>query len=162
MPPDWRPLTQADLADVARIAGVVHPDLPERREVFAEKRRLFPTGCFAFETEEGVAGYAVSHPWTLGDIPPLDGFLGSLPSAPDCLYLHDVALLPSARGSGAAAALVSTLTRIAGDRNLPALALVSVYGANRLWSRLGFDEAAPAKDLAAYGPTARYMIRRCR
>lgn len=163
MPPDssWRPLTQADLPDVARIAGVVHPELPERREVFEEKLRLFPTGCFAFETAGGVAGYALAHPWTLDDIPPLDSFLKRLPSAPDCLYLHDVALLPAARGAGAAAALLTTLTRIASDRNLPALALVSVYGTARLWGRLGFEETTPTKKLGDYGPTARYMYRRC-
>lgn len=157
----WRPLAPADLREVERIARAVHPALPERREVFEEKLRLFPAGCFALEIDGGVAGYALAHGWTLGAAAPLDRFLGALPAAADCLYLHDVALLPQARGMGAAAALMEKLATVAADNRLGALALVSVYGTDRLWRRLGFEslEAASAQ-LPAYGAAARYMVRR--
>ncbi|PPD43288.1 MAG: GNAT family N-acetyltransferase [Methylocystis sp.] len=157
---NWRPLAHAELSDVMRIAGVAHPQLPERMEVFDEKQRLFPEGCFAFDAAGHLAGYAISHPWTLNDVPPLDSLLKALPVAPDCLYLHDVALLPQARGSGAAAGLMAMLTRLADDCGLAHLALVSVYGTDKLWRPLGFEDAGQSEKLAAYGLSARYMVRR--
>jgi Acetyltransferase (GNAT) family len=94
----WRPLTQGDLPEVDRIADAVHTELPERLEIFLEKFRLFPGGCFALEQEGKLVGYGISHPWTLNEIPPLDSFLKALPDPATCLYLHDVAIIPEARG----------------------------------------------------------------
>lgn len=163
MPPPsrWRALAAADLPEVMRIAAAAHPDLPERAEVFAQKRALFPAGCFALERAGRLAGYAFSHPWTIGAVPPLDSFLGALPAEPDCLYLHDAALLAEARGAGAGRRLVALLRDVAAGAGLRRLALASVYDTAPLWARLGFaenGEAEPAK-LRAYGPTARYMTR---
>ena len=75
-----------------RIDEWVHVGLGERPEVFAEKLRLYPQGCLALALGERVAGYVFSHPWRIGDAPPLDAFLGALPASPDCLYLHDIAI----------------------------------------------------------------------
>ena len=58
-------------------------------------------------------GYAVSHPGRLGRPPALDSRLGELPSDADCLYLHDVALLPEARGLGLGESLVDLLRALA-------------------------------------------------
>lgn len=159
----WRQMQARDLAAVDRIARATHPTLPERVEVFAEKLRLFPEGCFALESAERVLGYGLSHPWRLDDIPALDCYLGALPTAPTCLYLHDVAILPEARGAAAAARLIASLRQRAQAEGLGALALVSVHGADRLWRRLGFAPAPLgrlADKLAAYGPTAQYMTLR--
>ena len=157
---DWRPLTEADLDAVNRIAEAVHVGLGERPAVFAEKRRLYPRGCLALVFRDRVAGYLFSHPWTLGDAPPLDAFLGVLPVSPDCLYLHDIAISAEARGLGAAAVAIARLTELAARERLPALALVSVHDAGPFWLRAGFRDASHARldaRLAAYGPGARYM-----
>ena len=56
----------------------------------------------------------------------------------------------------------ATLEAVAREYRLGSLALVSVYGTHRLWSRLGFVERtspALAAKLAAYGPTAHYLVR---
>ncbi|MGY3074279.1 hypothetical protein ACVWZZ_000650 [Bradyrhizobium sp. LM6.10] len=38
--PHWRPARASDLPAISAIAARIHPDLPERPEVFAEKMRL--------------------------------------------------------------------------------------------------------------------------
>ena len=153
-------MTADDLAAVRDIAASIHPTLPERIEVFAEKLRLFPRGCFVLESVGGVAGYALAHPWRLRAIPPLDAFLTQISAAADCLYLHDAAVLPAARGKGAAPRLVALLRALAAEAGLPRLALVSVYGTSVLWNRLGFaavEDTGLAKALAFYGDGATYM-----
>ena len=163
MKPQWRPATNPDLDAIQRIAGHIHPELSERAEVFAEKLALFAEGCLVLARDATIFGYAFSHPWHLKRVPPLDTLLHALPPAPECLFVHDVAVLPEARGHGAAAMLVAILTRIAKKHDLPRLALVSVYGSDVLWSAQGF-KSAPDKALRAalapYGESAKYMIRR--
>lgn len=159
----WRAMRPEDLPGVCALAEIAHPGLPERREVFEEKLRLFPAGCFTLSRDGALAGYGISHPWTLHDIPSLDAFLGGLPPAPDCLYLHDVAAAPAARGHGAAAALILRLCDTARREGLAFLALTSVHGTRDLWARLGFSAAsgdAAASRLRSYGPEAAYMVRR--
>ncbi len=157
----WRLAKQTDLARIVAIAAEVHPDLPERVAVLDEKRILFPSGCFCFDENGVVTGYAISHPWALYDIPRLDHFLGALPADADCLYLHDVALLHAARGKGAAGALAHRLDRVASRTGLPALALTSVYGTRPLWEALGFSPVSDKRIAAdSYGGSAVYMIKR--
>jgi ribosomal protein S18 acetylase RimI-like enzyme len=154
-------MTAVDLAAVSEISGEVHAALPERPEVFAEKFRLFPKGCFVLDSGGEVVGYAFSYPWLLNSIPPLDAFLEALPPQPNCLYLHDAAVRPQGRGKSAAAHLVSRLRTLAAELGLSRLALVSVYGTHRLWTRFGVsavDDPALFSKLAAYGPGAKYMI----
>lgn len=157
---DWLPLTGGDIAEVFAAAARLHPALPERAEVLAEKLRLFPDGCRKFAAGGRLAGYGLAHPWTLGSAPKLDSFLGALPAAPDCLYLHDVAILPEARGRGAARAYVEYLQGLARRLGLSRLALISVYGTVPLWEKLGFTVvSAGAPPLPSYGPSAVYMLK---
>ena len=163
MKPQWRPASSNDLDAVRRIADHIHRDLPERPEIFAEKLALFGGGCFVLARGQTVVGYAVSHPWRLKEIPPLDALLHALPPAPECLFVHDVAVLPEARGHGAAAMLLAILTHVAKKQTLPYLALVSVYGSDVLWSGHGFKVAAEKAlraKLSPYGESAKYMIRK--
>lgn len=151
-----------DLAEVCRIANGAHPGLPERPEVFDEKLRLFPPGCFALELGGSLVGYGISHPWTLFEIPPLDAFLERLPSSPDCLYLHDVAVAPAARGRGAAAQLMDRLCLLASREGVGFIALTSVYVTAGFWRGMGFAAASSdrlAEKLQSYGPSASYMVK---
>lgn len=158
----WYPLLPRHLDRVNEIADSIHTTLPERPEVFEEKCRLFPEGCRVLVCGDRVLGYAVSHPWLLGRIPPLDEFLRALPEKPTCLYLHDIVVLPEARGRQAAGGFVTILEDLARQRSIGHLALVSVYGTDVLWSRHGFEatnEPDLADKLRSYGPTAKYMTR---
>lgn len=156
----WREAGHADLAGIDAIARLVHPALPERPEVFAEKLRLFTRGCLVLAAGPAVMGYALSHPWALHAVPALDRFLHALPEGPGCLFLHDVALKPEARGLGAGAALVARLEAVALDERLDVLSLVAVHGTPPFWERLGFrrvENPELSRTVAGYGPAAAYM-----
>lgn len=124
--------------------------------------RLCPDGCSVLDTDQGIVGYGLAHPWMRYRIPPLDGFLRGLPDGADCLYVHDVAVLPDFRG-GVVRAYVAEIETLAGASGITTLALVSVYGTRLLWERMGFrtltaDAELRAK-LASYGDGATYMLR---
>ncbi|MGQ9368966.1 GNAT family N-acetyltransferase [Azospirillum sp. A39] len=157
-------MVESDLAAVLSVAGEVHRDYPERPEIFAERLRLFPAGCrIAADTAGAVLGYAVLHPGVLGRPPALDAPLGRLPDSADCLYLHDVALLASARGLGLGEAVVAYARRLAGERRLAWLALTSTPAAAGYWRRAGFGpfaaaDTALAAKLASYGDGMAYLV----
>ena len=158
----WRTAGDTDLDSINAIADATHVDLPERPEVFAEKLRLFPQGCFVLAENGTAVGYAVSHPWYVNKIPPLDAFLSDLPPSPDCLFIHDVAVAPNSRRQGAAGKLIETLSDLARRQGISALALVSVYDTHPLWARHGFQICSSpelSEKLKSYGTTAKYMRR---
>ncbi|WIW43976.1 GNAT family N-acetyltransferase [Bradyrhizobium sp. 62B] len=160
--PHWRPAHASDLPAISAIAARVHPGLPERPEVFDEKTRLCPDGCRVLIADDEIAGYGLAHPWKLHQIPPLDGLLERLPEDADCLYVHDVAVMPEFRG-GVLRAYIADIEQLARASRIATLALVSVYATRPMWQRLGFrpvavDAALRAK-LASYGEDATYMLR---
>ncbi|GMO14077.1 MULTISPECIES: GNAT family N-acetyltransferase [unclassified Bradyrhizobium] len=160
--PHWRPAHASDLPAISAIAAQIHPALPESPEVLAEKMRLYPDGCRVLVAGDEIAGYGLAHPWKRHRIPPLDGLLERLPDGADCLYVHDVAVLPDFRG-GVVRPYVADVEQLARASGIATLALVSVYATQPLWQRLGFrpvtaDAALRAK-LASYGEGATYMLR---
>ncbi|MET4387871.1 ribosomal protein S18 acetylase RimI-like enzyme [Bradyrhizobium sp. F1.4.3] len=161
--PHWRHAHVSDLPAIGTIAARIHPDLPESPEVFAEKMRLCPDGCLVLTANNEIVGYGLSHPWMQYQIPPLDGFLEGLPDDADCLYVHDVAVLPDFRGGGVARAYVATIEGLARSSGIAALALVSVYATRSLWEHFGFRAVTANAELratlASYGESATYMLR---
>lgn len=159
--PNWVPLLEGDIDEVDRIARIIHETLPERKEVFAEKRDLFPQGCYQCVFDGQMIGYAIAHPWNVFSIPPLDEFLYTLPHNPDCIYIHDVVVLPEARGHHAAERFIAQISQVAREMRIKKLACVSVYGTDVLWSRFGF-RAVTSLDMetkiASYGESAKYMV----
>lgn len=151
-------MKQADLPAVVALAEEIHPQFPEDPTVFAEKQRLFEPFCFSLEFERAIAGYCIAHPWMREKVPVLNRLLGAAPQSPDCLFIHDVAVAPAARGKGATVALMESLTAVAQSCGLNTITLVALYGANQMWGRLGFHAAAIEKnEIKSYGPSAIYM-----
>jgi GNAT superfamily N-acetyltransferase len=163
-PSFWRPMVEADLDGVLSVAGIVHPTYPERRAVVAQKRALCPEGSLVLPGEGGeVLGYAIGHPWKRLCPGPLDTVLDALPEPPETFWIHDVALLPVARGRGEASAAVAALLAEARRRGLATASLVSVHESQRFWAGHGFAPVPllPAKALArvldVYGNAAVFM-----
>jgi len=156
----WRPLRPADLPAVSSIAAAVHPSFPEDDAVFANRQAIAPQFCFLFERDGVPCCYCLAHPFQLGAIPALNTVISLPDTRPDTLYVHDLALLPAARGTGAGAAIVSRLADAA--RPIGAMSLVAVNASTPFWTRMGFfsyeDDALAAK-LASYESSARYMVR---
>lgn len=152
-------MRDTDLQTVCDIAEVVHPSHPEDAAVFTERLTLYPQGCHVFKSDGVLGGYVLSHPWT--DAPPaLNTLLHALPAAPMTYYIHDIALLPAARGGGTGAAIVRHLIGHARQRGLSSVALVAVNGSEAFWQKHGF-QPAHNEDIAAkvrsYGADARSM-----
>ena len=94
-------MREADLPMVVGISDAVHGDFTEPLATFADRLAHYPAGCAIFERGGASLGYLISHPWPRDAAPPkLGALLGAIPAA-DSYYLHDIALLPAARGSGA-------------------------------------------------------------
>ena len=160
--PSWRNMSAADLPAIMAAAAEVHPDYPEGEAVLAERLALHPAGCLVLAGGKGIGGYVLSHPWRFGQVPALDSLLGALPEDADIYYIHDLALLPVARGSGAASACVHRLAAHARASGFARMALVAVGNSAGFWRRQGFREAhdeALARKLASYDDAARYLVR---
>jgi GNAT superfamily N-acetyltransferase len=159
----WRPMRRADVSGVLAVAARVHPCFPEDADVFDERLRLYPRGCFAFAKGDGVAGYLISHPWRANDPPALNVRLGALPQAASTYYIHDLALLPEVQGAGVATSALKFLIARAQAEGLATLSLVAVNGSGPYWRRHGFRDtadAALAQKLRSYDEAAIYMVRR--
>lgn len=155
-------MVAADLPAIAAVADRVHPDYPEDDAVFAERLRLYPAGCLVLATAQGLVAYAVSHPWHHLQPPALNSLLGALPAEPSTYYIHDVALLPEARGSGAGSALVARWVAQARAAGVETLSLVAVNGSHAFWRRHGFvavDAPELRSKLSSYDDAARLMAR---
>ncbi|NLD99583.1 MAG: GNAT family N-acetyltransferase [Fibrobacter sp.] len=156
----WKPLERANLQTVTAIAHQLHPDLPERLDVFDEKRSLFSQGCKKLMHGTDIVGYGFAHPWYHNKIPALDTFLQKIPDNPDCIYIHDVAILPSAQGKKATEGYISDIVTLAKCHSIAVLTLVSVYRTTDFWKKYGFSivtNPAINEQLIPYGPTAKYM-----
>lgn len=160
----WRPMLMADTIKVCAIGDEVHAAYPESDEVFLERWQLWPRGCHVLESTVGIIGYCVSHPWRRRHPPELNVPLGALPESPETYYVHDVALLPAARGLGAGAALTAKLETHARALGLTEMALIAVYDAQHYWARHDFrpvlDDPALTAKTASYSTGATYMERR--
>jgi len=173
-------MTAADLPAVLALAERLNPDYPEDAEVFAERLRLYAAGCWVLDrsanaageagdelapppdTASNIAGYIVSHPWRHGEPPALNARLGELPDAPTTYCIHDIALLPEVRGTGAAAAILNTLLGRARAAHLGTLSLVAVNNSASFWRHHGFEAVSdPALDekLKSYDAAAKFMVR---
>ncbi|RSU75885.1 GNAT family N-acetyltransferase [Sphingomonas sp. S-NIH.Pt3_0716] len=153
----WRPMGLGDVDAAAAISDRVHGAYTEKPAIYVERLRLYPAGCFLLERDGQVLGYLITHPWC-GDRPPaLDQLIGALPDAPDRYYLHDLALLPEARGTGAAAAAVDLTVTQARAAGFDRITLTAVNGADVFWRRQGFVDAPVAAD--SYGADSVSMVR---
>jgi len=155
-------MTTLDLPLVETIAAQVHPGFPEDLAVLAERQRLYPSGARLLELGGRPSGYILSHPWQFKALPALNSLLGALPKAPSTYYLHDLALLPAARGTGAAGIVVRDLIAHAQRQHFANMSLVAVNGSIPFWQKHGFavvDAPELESKLMSYEGAARFMVR---
>lgn len=156
-------MQDGDLRRVAEIAAAVHPAYPEDVAVFAERLRLHPAGCHVLaDGNDALLGYVLSHPWLFGAPPPLNALLGALPEQPTTYYLHDIALLPQARGGGFANGMARSIVYEARTAGFANVSLVAVNASGPFWEKHGFrivDDPVLAAKLRSYDAQARLMMR---
>ena len=154
-----RGLTCADLAAVAAVQRACYRDeLIESAAAFRGKLMHFPAGCLGLEHDGRLGAYCFCQPWHTGRPLPLDHepHTEAQDGEPDCLYVHDLAVIPDWRGGGAAGLLLRAVLAIGERERLTRLALVAVQGSEPFWTRRGLQ---PSYRLHyAPGVPATYMI----
>jgi GNAT superfamily N-acetyltransferase len=150
-------MSASDLASVSAISDAVHGRYTEPMAVYAERLDLYPAGCRVFEQGDAVIGYLITHPWHRDSPPRLGALLGAIPADADSYYLHDIALLPAARGTGAGKAALDFVRARARALGLSDIALMAVGGADRYWAAQGFAYVPRDVD-PSYGDGAYLML----
>jgi predicted N-acetyltransferase YhbS len=159
-----REMRQADLPAVLGIQAACYTQVaPESKESLAAKLCASPSTCFIAALEGEAVGYLISIPWEFSAPPALNAESCQLPRTPDCLYLHDLAVAPSARKAGAGRALVQAFLSELSKSGLGRASLIAVQDSAQYWRRYGFrsvplTEGLKAK-LAGYGQGVEYMER---
>jgi len=128
----------------------------ESRRSFEVKILVSPS-CFGAFDGDAMLGYALAFPWSTHTPVPLSCEWLELPPQPTCLYIHDVAIDPSARGTGLGGALVDVLYAEAQRLDVAFVELVAVQGAASYWERLGFHQLDG--NTSGYGAEAVWMQR---
>jgi ribosomal protein S18 acetylase RimI-like enzyme len=158
----WQPMQSDDLPAVNAIADRVHTDYPEDEAVFAERLNIYPAGCFTLRDDKLTVGYIISHPWHFKKPPKLNALIDAVPALASTYYIHDIALLPEARNTGAASTIVKTLAAHAEDQKSPNISLVAVNNSVQFWERHNFRvliDTELDKQLKSYDDNAKFMVR---
>lgn len=141
MTPDlsWRGMRHADVPAVAGLGAAVYPSqLWEGAGAFQVRLQL-GTGIVLTDPAGTLYGYLLAHPWDLTP-PPLTAELRPVPQV-ETLWLHDVAVVPEARGRGLATLGVRRFLSWAGLFRSASLVALDPIAA-RYWRRFDFRPAA--------------------
>lgn len=134
-----REIQPGDWSAIDRVQRACFPaSAIESLEALRSIAEAAPGLCAVAESGEGVIGYLLSHPWFFEDLPVLNRPLEGCPEDADTLFLHDMAVLPSARGGGLASVMVNRALGAAQERNMAHASLLSVQGTVDFWTRFGF------------------------
>ncbi|WP_230279387.1 GNAT family N-acetyltransferase [Croceicoccus sp. Ery15] len=168
-----RAMTRADLPAAMAIQRAAYPaHLQEGEAAFASK--LEAGGALCSVAERGGAGregagregeifaYCLAHGWRAGS-PPALGAVLQQGDAAQVLFIHDLCIAASARGSGAGRRMAEHCCEAGRAAGLTRAELVAVSGAAPFWRSMGFTEGVPdaalRAKLAGYGADARWMWR---
>jgi ribosomal protein S18 acetylase RimI-like enzyme len=157
-----RAMRSADLDSVVAIQALCYGgDIRETRASLAAKLQASPATCFIAELAEVAVAYVIALPWRAAAPPQLNAQECILPAQPDCLYLHDLAVTPASRKTGAGRALVAAFFEAWKTHAYPFANLVAVQDSGAYWRGYGFDSADLTPELrqklSSYGDAAEYL-----
>lgn len=161
-PTEIRPMQPADLHAVLEIQTACYTRIePESKASFEAKLVAAPASCFIASIARQPVGYLIALPWDFASPPVLNQASCNLPDTPDCLYLHDLAVAPTARAGGAGRALVAAFFSHLRQTTLRRASLIAIQDSAPYWQRHGFQPArnsdALQARLSSYGDDVQYM-----
>jgi GNAT superfamily N-acetyltransferase len=158
-------MTPDDLVQVLALQQRCYP-LPyhEPLSAFDNKLQRSPGSAWIALASGQTIAYLVTLPVDEAHFPALHADTWQPPERARWLYLHDLAVDPDHRGSGAGQRLIERALALAQQRGLGGLALVAVQGSEPYWARQGFqpqEATHPAliESLRSFGDGARFMVR---
>lgn len=135
-----RAMTIQDLAAVESVQAEAYAGyFLESADVIAQRFHSSPSTAWVAEKEGTVCAYLVGYRSKIGKINPLNAPFNVVEET-NCLYLHDLALLKSAQGTGLGRKLVQAANEYAKSESVAAVALLSVQNSKEFWQGLGFAE----------------------
>ena len=154
-----------DLPEIMKIQQLCYSSIePESSQSMQAKLQTAGQTCLVAERVEsvGLLAYFLAMPWMFANPPELDQPDCCLPEEPDCLYLHDLAVSPAARGTGAGRALVQAMLSRFEESGLARASLISIQNSAAFWASHGFVPVqnltvSLRQKLSGYGPGAVYM-----
>lgn len=159
-----RRLQADDLEAVLAIQADAYPELAESPAAIADRLLQAPHWCWGAERDNTLCAYLLTHPWHRPTPPEWNRELPLLPQQSHTLYIHDLALGKTARGTGLASRLIGTVLQRGRHARFTDALLVAVQDSTRFWQRYGFEPRQPSPafrtSLASYGDDARLMWRR--
>jgi ribosomal protein S18 acetylase RimI-like enzyme len=156
-----RPFSLADIQSVMEIQSACYPaNLLEEAEHLIAKHQQSPLSCWVATEHQKAIAYLLTHPWS-GDTPPaLNTPLPPKKPKSDIYFIHDLAVLPSARGLGLAKRLFDTAIDWAKQEKLQKIRLIAIAGAADFWIKQGLslvNDKTLSHKLADYGPDTHYL-----
>lgn len=158
-------MTLADLSLVLAIQQRCYPPAyHEPLAAFENKLKQAPDSAWLAVSGAHALAYLVTLPVDETHFPALHAANWAPPPQAKWLYLHDLAVDPDHRGSGAGQRLIEQALGHARARNTDGLALVAVQGSQPYWARQGFQaraagHAALLETLRSFGDDACFMVR---
>jgi len=122
-----RQLERSHIPAVLRVQGECYrPELIESSDCFLAKLAVYPAGCTGAWSGNLLVAYLFGHPWRKGQLVDLGSEFSPLPANADCMYLHDLAVMPAFRGQSIPRQLLGAVIGDALKMGLNHFALVAV------------------------------------
>jgi GNAT superfamily N-acetyltransferase len=134
-----QPLTEIHLSEMMAIQQICFQETYcESLFVYATLLNVFPDGAWGAFHRDRLIGYIFFHPYKTQTVKPLDSGL-LLTGEEDCMYLHEIALLPDYRSQGIPRLLLNVFDDHSARYRMDRQSLVSVQNSRPFWEKKGFS-----------------------
>jgi GNAT superfamily N-acetyltransferase len=99
--------------------------------------KVFPDGAWGAFYNDRMIGYIFFHPYKDKTAKPLNSEL-LLTGKENCMYLHEIAILPQYRAQGIPSRLIYEFDKVSGQYRMNCQSLVSVQNSMEFWKKKGF------------------------
>lgn len=158
-----RTATLNDLSSISVIqASCYSPEFLENEAAFASKLQQAAHTCWLACVDQQVVAYLISLPVSPDTFPQLNATEFYLAPDATMLYLHDLAIHPDYRASGAGRQLIQRVQIQARQLGFTTLSLIAVQDSSIYWQKHGFEIIDPAilnlqHKVASFGQSACLM-----
>lgn len=159
-------IINATLEDLERITQIqatcYDAEFIEDPRAFATKLMASSETCWLALSNWQTVGYLVSVPVHLNSLPSLNALSFQTTAAADALYLHDLAIHPDFRASGAGRQLIHQFKQQTAQLGYKNMLLIAVQDSAAYWQGHGFKALqslpdAIAKKVSSFGHDALLM-----
>jgi GNAT superfamily N-acetyltransferase len=133
------PLSEIHIPEMMEIQKICFQEV-YRESIFVYDTlvKVFSDGAWGAFYQDRMIGYIFFHPYKNQTVKPLDSGL-VLTGKEDCMYLHEIAVLPQHRAQGIPGRLIDAFDKVSGQYRMKDQSLVSVQGSMGFWKKQGFE-----------------------